>query len=71
MFYLPDNARGRNKRNAEAAAKLVCAACPVAAQCLQYALAGQEPFGVWGGRSPEEREAMLTGHLPADVGVAV
>ncbi len=34
-------------------AKRVCAGCPVAAQCLAYALVAGEPFGVWGEVPPE------------------
>ncbi len=33
-----------------AAAKRMCAACPVMAECLEGALARREPFGVWGGQ---------------------
>lgn len=35
------------------AAKQVCDGCPVATQCA--ADGAQEPYGVWGGRSPKER----------------
>ncbi len=31
-------------------AKSICAECPVLAQCLESALARQEPCGVWGGQ---------------------
>jgi len=41
-----------------ARAKAVCARCPVAAQCLRYALATGQEYGVWGGTSEEERRAM-------------
>ena len=44
-----------------AEAKRVCAACPVAAECLAYALDHAEPFGVWGGLTAEERAAGLAG----------
>ena len=30
-------------------AKQICTGCPVRAQCLESALARQEPWGVWGG----------------------
>ncbi|MFT5202526.1 MAG: WhiB family redox-sensing transcriptional regulator [Candidatus Aldehydirespiratoraceae bacterium] len=33
-----------------AAAKRVCAECPVLAQCLEGALDRREPVGVWGGQ---------------------
>jgi Transcription factor WhiB len=36
-------------------ASSVCRSCPVAAECLAYALAADERFGVWGGMTPEER----------------
>ena len=33
-----------------AAAKRVCAECPVLAECLEGALERREPWGVWGGQ---------------------
>jgi len=39
-------------------AKQVCLACPVTAECLQYALEHQERFGVWGGTSERERRKL-------------
>lgn len=33
-----------------AAAKRICAACPVVEPCLQGALERREPWGVWGGQ---------------------
>ena len=41
-----------------AAAKAVCARCPVQAECLQYALAAGPVQGVWGGMSEEERRLL-------------
>lgn len=38
-----------------AVAKAHCRRCDVQAECLAYALANREPFGVWGGMSVEER----------------
>lgn len=37
-------------------ARKVCAGCPVRAQCLDHALVNFERFGMWGGRSPSERQ---------------
>lgn len=36
-------------------AKRVCMACEVRAECLEYALANDERFGIWGGLSERER----------------
>jgi WhiB family redox-sensing transcriptional regulator len=36
-------------------AKAVCARCRVHAQCLEYAVAVPEKFGVWGGLDETER----------------
>lgn len=39
-------------------ARSVCAACPVRAACLEYALTNNELVGVWGGTSVQERIAL-------------
>lgn len=39
-------------------AKRVCTACEVREQCLQYALANDERFGIWGGLSERERRKL-------------
>jgi WhiB family redox-sensing transcriptional regulator len=36
-------------------AKHVCGRCEVQALCLEYALAREEKFGVWGGKTARER----------------
>ena len=40
-------------------AKMVCAGCPVKAQCLADALDNRTEFGVWGGMTERERRALL------------
>jgi WhiB family transcriptional regulator, redox-sensing transcriptional regulator len=40
------------------AAKTVCAACPVHVECLRWALASGQEFGVWGGLSEVERRSL-------------
>jgi len=65
------------------AGKKVCARCPVVQQCGQWAIATNEPHGLWGGYLPRERlslrntmrswaqangmECPTTGGVPADV----
>ena len=41
-------------------AKRVCNACPVTAECLAYALANDERYGVWGGTGAVERRRLTT-----------
>ncbi|HEX6946316.1 MAG TPA: WhiB family transcriptional regulator [Acidimicrobiia bacterium] len=41
-----------------ARARAVCAGCPVAAECLNWALATNQPDGIWGGHTPRERRAI-------------
>lgn len=38
------------------AAKSVCYLCPVRRECLEYALAAGERWGVWGGLTTPERD---------------
>jgi len=40
-------------------AKVVCASCPVRAECLAEALDNQIEWGVWGGMTERERRAVL------------
>jgi WhiB family redox-sensing transcriptional regulator len=47
--FFPD--KGGSTREA----KLVCRGCPVRGDCLEYALANEERFGIWGGLSERER----------------
>ena len=39
-------------------AKKVCQSCEVRAECLEYALAHDERFGIWGGLSERERRRL-------------
>jgi WhiB family transcriptional regulator, redox-sensing transcriptional regulator len=39
-------------------AKKICAGCAVRAECLEYALAHDERFGIWGGLSERERRRL-------------
>jgi WhiB family redox-sensing transcriptional regulator len=59
-FYHPENERGPSRVRREMSAKAVCAVCPVLDDCRRWALAAREPYGVWGGLSADEREALLT-----------
>jgi WhiB family redox-sensing transcriptional regulator len=41
-----------------AAAKRICACCPVRANCVAWALGTGEPAGIWGGTTPQERRVL-------------
>ena len=59
VFYHPDGERGRARTNRENRAKAICFGCPVLEQCRAHALAVAEPYGIWGGMSESERQAIL------------
>jgi len=40
-----------------AAAKAVCATCPVREECLTYAVELNQSEGIWGGHTPTERRS--------------
>lgn len=48
FFYPP---RGGNVSGPQA----VCAGCPVREECLDYAIANGDHFGIWGGLSDKQR----------------
>lgn len=50
--FFPD--KGGSTRDA----KRICVGCEVRAECLGYALARDERFGIWGGLSERERRAL-------------
>lgn len=50
--FHPD--RGGSTREA----KMVCVGCGVRGECLAYALAHNERFGIWGGLSERERRKL-------------
>ncbi len=59
VFFHPDFERGPQRRHRDTAAKAVCHRCPVMAECRRYALQVEEPYGVWGGLSAEQRADLL------------
>jgi hypothetical protein len=52
-------------------AKKVCVNCTVRIQCLEYALARREHYGIWGGLTERERTrlrlALATSDDPSEV----
>ncbi len=65
-FFHPEGERGPRRRSRDLSAKAVCARCPVLLQCRTHALEVREPYGVWGGLTEAEREAIhAEGDIPA------
>ncbi|GAA1240218.1 hypothetical protein GCM10009665_33850 [Kitasatospora nipponensis] len=57
LFFHPAGERNPAHDDRDAAAKTVCARCPVRAACLEHALRTDERYGIWGGLTAEERAA--------------
>jgi WhiB family redox-sensing transcriptional regulator len=57
LFFPPEGASVRERFRRERAAKQICTSCEVRTRCLAYALRAGEPFGIWGGTTPEERRS--------------
>ncbi len=60
LFFHPEGERGAARRRRADAAKAICATCPVLDKCREHALAAQEPYGVWGGLTEEERRDIIS-----------
>ena len=53
IFFPDDGNVGAIRR-----AKAVCAECPVADECLMYAIETGQSDGIWGGTTPRERRKL-------------
>jgi len=69
IFFHPEGERGPARAAREAAAKAICAQCPVVSQCAAHALEVREPYGVWSGLSEDDREAVYAGRRRLPVAV--
>lgn len=59
LFFHPQNERGSSRIRRDQNAKRICASCPVRLECADYAIRAREPYGVWGGLSEDDREAIF------------
>ncbi|WP_153453427.1 WhiB family transcriptional regulator [Streptomyces smaragdinus] len=60
LFFAPSKEPTADRLSREAAAKRVCARCPVMLDCREHALLQPEPYGVWGGLTAAERRVVLS-----------
>lgn len=61
LFFHPEGERDPKRSNRDKAAVAICVTCPVMLACRTHALAMNESYGVWGGLTEDEREAMMFG----------
>ena len=59
LFFLDPGQRGHEKASRESKALAICSACPVKTACLEHALTVPEKYGVWGGMTVEQRQALV------------
>ncbi len=57
-LFFSDDLKSDLGRRAVSDAKVICGACPVASECLYFAMRTNEKHGVWGGMTTEERKSM-------------
>lgn len=74
LFFHPEKERGPARLARDQAAVAMCATCPVIARCREHGLSVREPYGVWGGLTEDDRNAIYhqerrarreAGRLPA------
>ncbi|NMO93191.1 WhiB family transcriptional regulator [Actinomycetospora sp. TBRC 11914] len=58
-FFHPEGERDPARSRRVARARAICAGCPVQAACRGWAHRVEEPYGIWGGESEDERRAAL------------
>lgn len=54
VSFFPD----KEDLRAIAKAKAICATCPVADECLTWAIESKQAEGIWGGHTPKERRTL-------------
>ena len=64
-FFAAYDEQRRSRLHREARAKAVCARCPVMQLCRDHALRVEEPWGIWGALTEEERAEILFCESPS------
>lgn len=59
LFFAPYGERPEARRAREAEAFALCASCPVAVDCREYAFRIREEHGIWGGLTEGYRRQIL------------
>src|SRR5688500_4975450 len=58
FFGMEENETPIERRVREEQAKSICSTCGVRSECLTYAIATKEPYGIWGGLTELERKSL-------------
>lgn len=66
-LFFPISSTGRAVQQI-AKAKTICAGCPVRQACLEFALEHDLAHGIWGGTTPEDRQAWRRRRRPGRLG---
>jgi WhiB family redox-sensing transcriptional regulator len=67
VLFFPEGTVGPALEAADRA-KVICRECPVRARCLDWALTHNAAYGIWGGRTEEERRAFRVLSAPRRYG---
>jgi WhiB family redox-sensing transcriptional regulator len=56
FFY--EGGNSASQQMAHQIAKSYCSDCPIAEPCLTWAVENKEEYGIWGGKTPNERRIL-------------
>ena len=65
VFFTAESDKGHRRDAHEENAKKICRGCPVLQHCRDYAVAADEPYGIWGATTPQERRALRRSPIPS------
>ena len=66
LFFPPSTVERKDERERrEQKAKAICSVCPVNGDCLEFAVAIREPYGIWGGLTESERRQAIAARAEA------
>lgn len=58
-WFLSERNDSRATRQRVRDLKAICERCPVRERCLEASIENREPFGIWAGLTPSERDRVI------------
>jgi WhiB family transcriptional regulator, redox-sensing transcriptional regulator len=58
LFFGEEGESELERQAREGHAKSICATCPVAEPCLEFAMETNQKYGIWGGLTDKERASL-------------